>query len=230
MTADSLLWCNATRIHDWSNLETPLQILSAWIALGLVADAEWVEGANGRTRKISIPTSKLGDAIRSEPLGRGDRLIVQVGGSKPREWAVTVVLFPKGAGMNMFNLTVALNNGMRIGSRVSDSFLSLYSPETADSAFIHADPQWTQLATESYKPPLVTTPTFAGVFWANYLGPGHLSHFSVPKLQAIQAYRTEWRDDRAMFLVTAPTLEEVLTPGGEGELKHLTEEFRAAKV
>jgi hypothetical protein len=33
-----------------------------------------------------------------------------------------------------------------------------------------------------------------------------------------------------MFLVTAPTLEEVLTPGGEGELKHLTEEFRAAKV
>ncbi len=80
------------------------------------------------------------------------------------------------------------------------------------------------------KPPLVTAPTFAGVFWANFLGPGHLADFDVAKIQSIEAYRTKWHGKTGLSLVSAPTLDDALTPDGEKELLRLTAEFRAAKV
>jgi hypothetical protein len=106
----------------------------------------------------------------------------------------------------------------------------MYTPDMVDAAYIHADPQWTSLADGAYKPPLVTTPTFAGVFWANFLGPGHLADFDVAKLQSIEAYRTKWHGKTGLSVVSAPTLEEALTPDGEKELLRLTAEFRAAKI
>ncbi len=228
--ADSLLWRNATRVHDWRNLEIPLRILDVWISLGLVTGADWVEGASGRTRKASIPASKLAETIRAQPPGRDDRITIRMGGGGPREWRLTGILFPKAVGMSLFNLTVAYDDALPPPIRLADTFVSLYSPETADAAFIHTDPQWTHLAAGPYKPPLVTTPTFAGVCWSNYLGPGHLVDFSVAKLKEMQAYRTEWRDDSGMFLIAGPTLENALTPEGEHELLRLTAEFRAAKL
>jgi hypothetical protein len=229
IVADTMLWRNATRVHDWRNLEMPLTILETWISLGLVTDAEWVEEANGRARKSSIPSGKLGETIRAQPAGVDDHVSVRMGGSSPREWRLMCLIFPKTAGMSIFNLTVSYDENLHIGSEVANAFLDLYSPDTADAAFIHADPQWTRLASGPYKPPLVTTPTFAGVFWANYLGPGHLNEFSVPKLKAIETHRTEWRDDQGMFLITAATLEEALSPAGETELQRLTDSFRVAK-
>jgi hypothetical protein len=179
---------------------------------------------------VSLRAGKLAEAIRTQPPGKDDRIVIRLGSHAPPIWTLTGVLFSKGAGMSMFNLTLAYNGNLHIGDSVARSFFDLYSPETADAAIIHADPQWTQLAAGAYKPPLVTTPTFAGAFWANYLGPGHLKNFSVAKLKTIRAYRTEWRGDRAMFFLSAAALEDALTSGGENELRRLTGEFREAKL
>lgn len=226
--AETALWRNATRVHNWRNLEMPLRILETWISLGLVTPAEWMEGANSRTRKAAIPVDKLAETIRTQPSGTDGRLSIRIGGSNPREWTLTCLLFPRNVGMSIFNLTLAYDDELRIGDDVADAFFDLYSPDTADAAFIYADPQWTRLATGPYKPPLVTTPTFAGVFWANYLGPGHLDEFSMLKLKATQAYRTKWYDN-GMFLISAPTLADALKPEGQNELIRLTDAFRAAK-
>jgi len=227
---ESLIWRNATRVHDWHDLRIPLRIIDAWISLRLVAAAEWMQGSRGKQRKISVTAEGLGDLIRNEPRGRDERIMVFVGGSEPQPWNIAAVIFPKGVGMSLFNLTVECGDALPSSSVMEQRFLALYSPEIVDAAYIHADPQWKKLTADAYIPPLVTTPTFAGVFWANFLGPGHLANFDVAKLQSIEAYRTKWHGKTGLSLVSAPTLDDALTTDGEKELLRLTAEFRAAKV
>jgi hypothetical protein len=85
------------------------------------------------------------------------------------------------------------------------------------------------LASGPYKSPLVTTPTFAGIFWANFLGPGHLAEFFTSKLCDIQAYKVRWYGQSGLSIISTPTLEAALTADGEKKLLRLTELFRVAK-
>jgi hypothetical protein len=212
------------------NLEIPLRILETWLSLGLVTNADWLEGKNGKQRKVSIAPTDLPTQLREQPVGKDDTISFRVGGGNPQPWRLSVIIFPATEGMSLFNLTVNYDDGEAVSTPSTQGFVDMYTPDMVDAAYIHADPQWTSLASGPYKPPLVTTPTFAGVFWANFLGPGHLADFDVAKLQAIEAYRTKWYGKTGLSLVSAPTLDDALTPDVEKELLRLTAEFRAAKV
>jgi hypothetical protein len=225
----TLLWRNATRTHDWMDLEIPLHILETWLSLGLVKHADWMEGKGGKPRRASIAPSDLSKHLPKHPVGKDNRIVFRIGGDSPRQWSLTAFIFPSTEGMSLFNLSLGLDSQEAISAPLMQGFTDLYNPEMVDSAIIHADPQWTLLASGPYKPPLVTTPTFAGVFWANFLGPGHLAEFCVPKLHAIQAYRVKWHGERGLSVISTSTFDEALTPDGEKELLRLTAEFRAAK-
>lgn len=228
----TLLWRTATRTHDWTTRESPLRLLEAWCSLGLVTAADWVEGSNGRRRKAALPVAEVVRAVRTAPVEADGRLSVRYGGRGPREWTLTVLVFPRATGMSLFNLTAGGEEPVDAAAsgRLAQAFRGLYTPDTADAAYLHADPQWTMLAGGPYKPPLVTTPTFAGVFWANFLGPGHLPEFDLPKLKAVSAHQLEWQGDAGLTVVATPTLPDALAPDGERELLRLTAEFRAAKA
>jgi hypothetical protein len=108
--------------------------------------------------------------------------------------------------------------------------LTSFSRETRRCQAARPGRRWCSERNSIRYTPLVTTPTFAGVFWANFLGPGHLADFDVAKIQSIEAYRTKWHGKTGLAVVSAPTLDDALTPDGEKELLRLTAEFRAAKV
>jgi hypothetical protein len=227
----SLIWRNATRTHDWMDLQIPLRLLETWLSLGLVTNADWFEGRNGRQRKVSIAPGALASELRKQrPAGKNNSIVFSVGGSTPRPWSVTAYIFPATEGMCLFNLNVDHDDKDAFVVPPPQNFIDMYTPDMVDAAYIHAEPQWGDLADGPYKPPLVTAPTFAGVFWANFLGPGHLADFDVAKIQSIEAYRTKWHGKTGLAVVSAPTLDDALTPDGEKELLRLTAEFRAAKV
>ena len=223
----SLIWRNATRTHNWMDLEIPVRVLETWLSLGLVTHADWIEGRSGRPRKVSIAPNDLATQLRKQPVGKDNSILFRVGGGNPHPWAVTAFIFPATAGMSLFNLR--LDYDEKEAFPPMQGFVDIYTPDMVDAAIVHADPQWTLLAGGPYKPPLVTTPTFAGVFWANFIGPGHLAEFDIAKLQSIQAYRTKWCGEAGVSVVSTPTLEDALTAEGEKELLRLTAAFRAAK-
>jgi hypothetical protein len=151
-----------------------------------------------------------------------------LGGDAP-SWTLTIVIFPPAVGMSLLNLTVDVPPTALPSDAIADRFVEVYAPDVADAAFVHAEPQWTQLAGGPYKPPLVTTPTFAGVFWANYIAGAHLAEFDVAALHAVRAHRVHWQGDDGLALISAPRLEDALTAAGESDLRRLTAAFRAAK-
>jgi hypothetical protein len=228
-TPSSLLWRAATRTHDWTDLAMPSRAIAAWAAMQLITPAEWVEGVSGRRRKVAIPVEKLVETLAKQPKGPDGRIVLRAGGSDP-EWALTAFIFPRATGMSLFNLTVAYTRALPASQLLAESFVELYTPSGVDAAYIHTDPHWTLLAGGTYKPPLVTTPTFAGVFWANHLSGGHLAEFSIPELRKIEAHRTEWQNDGALSVIATPTLEDALTSEGEADLVDLTHQFQRAKL
>ncbi len=225
-----LLWRTASRGHDWTDLATPSRLLDAWIGLGLVSSATWVEPLSGRRRRRTVTATDLVAAIAEQPRGDDGRIFVHVGDDAPG-WTLTALLFPALSGMSLITLAVATPDGAipAPSDALRTHFLALHTPDTTESAFVHAEPQFTRLATGVYRPPLVTGPSCPGILWASFLGGGHLADFSVPTLRRIEAYHTKWHDDRGVSLVSAPRLEDALTPSGEEELLRLTAAFRAAK-
>src|SRR5215204_1859586 len=188
----SLIWRNSTETHDWMNLEVPSCMLDTWLSLGLVTNADWLESGSGRKRKVSIAPNDLATHLRKQPVEEDGTISFRVGGDNQRSWRLSAIIFPATAGISLFNLTLDYDDEEAFSVPSIQRFVDMYTPDMVDAAYVHGDPQWTSLAAGPYKPPLVTTPTFAGVFWANFLGPGHLANFDVAKLQSIEAYRTKW--------------------------------------
>ncbi len=113
-------------------------------------------------------------------------------------------------------------------AELADAFARTHGPDDTEWACIHPARRWTTLRADLYEVPVTIAPMFAGVFWADFLGPGHLELFDPAKLRGLEAHRVERRGDRGLLLVVSPSLADADSPATEREMERLTERFRAA--
>jgi hypothetical protein len=118
--------------------------------------------------------------------------------------------------------------GPEYSADLIEMFKGVHSPDDTEFACIHPYVRLLQLAAVGYAPPLVFAPMFAGVYWANFLGPGHLDKFDVERLRGLSAYLVEFVGDEGLFLVASPRVDEATGEQAEREMRRLTDEFRRA--
>src|SRR5262249_40583637 len=109
-----------------------------------------------------------------------------------------------------------------------DAFMRTHTSEDTEYACIHPYARLQTLRNTTYKHPVTFTPMLAGVFWANFLGPGQLEMFDLKRLRNITCYRVEWIDDRGLSLIVSSNLADAETPETENNMERLTSVFRNA--
>jgi hypothetical protein len=72
---------------------------------------------------------------------------------------------------------------------------------------------------------------FEGVYWANFIGQGHIESFDYHKVNEMSAYKTEWLgNNKHLFLQATDNIHQVTNKSSEKELVRLTNLFNKAKV
>lgn len=234
---DTLIWRSSSRAHDWRTGAFLAHLLDAAAGEGLIGPTEWLERRLAGSRKAQrIEPGALAERLMStaEP---SVRVLAAAGGSDPHPWSVSAVVFPwddargraEGYSIITLELDRAAGEGQAGSRRLRDAFLHAHDAGNTEAAYLHSFKRWDVLAAEVYLPPLVTVPTFAGVFWANFLGPGHLDQFDASRLGDLSASTVKWVDGgRGLFIIATGEVAQSETAEGEAELRRLTEEMRAA--
>ena len=109
-----------------------------------------------------------------------------------------------------------------------NAFMDLHTPKNTEYAVIHPYQHWVDFADQHYETPVTITPMFKGVFWANFLGSGHLQEFDSDAIKGLTTVETIWLDSEGLFFVTAPTIKDSDKPKTEQEMLRLTDHFRTA--
>jgi hypothetical protein len=109
-----------------------------------------------------------------------------------------------------------------------DAFFELHTPANTEYAVLHPYDHWVRFADQAYDNPVTIGPMFQGVFWTNFLGPGHIEEFDREKLADLPAYRVEWVPGPALRLVVHRDPRDCAKPEVEARYLELTERFRSA--
>jgi hypothetical protein len=109
-----------------------------------------------------------------------------------------------------------------------DGFLAAHAAADTEYAVIHPYDHWSAFEDRHYRVPVTINLMFRGVFWANFLGHGHIEEFDLTKLQDLDAHLVRPVDGRGLFVVATPDVTSVDTPESEAVLLRLTQRFREA--
>ncbi|WP_181790957.1 hypothetical protein, partial [Myxococcus llanfairpwllgwyngyllgogerychwyrndrobwllllantysiliogogogochensis] len=159
-------------------------------------------------------------------------------GATPWPWTLTVGISPfvategrvRGLNTFVFQFEGASYEDEAGSARLLKAFHAAHAPETTEFAAIHPLARYEDLESGDYNPAVTLGPMFAGVYWANFLGRGHLEQFDRKMLEQLPSDQVEWVDGgKGLFLVVTPRLADATTPAVEAEMKRLTEVFRAAR-
>lgn len=234
-----ILWSSATRFHDWWDCKFPSDLLKQAKSAKIIGSVEWVKQGWGRTSKLKpIQGVESIDSYLLEIFPKSEKpLILEAGGTQPQSWKLSLYIPPfnqqeqrvDGYGLIKIIFEGASFQAPEPSSTLLETFLATHTPDNTEFAFIHPYLHWSQLEDGNYNFPVTFRPMFAGVYWANYLGLGHIELFDKQKLNSLSAYHVQWMDDRGLFLVVTPNLVDVTTPTIEEEMLKLTEEFRRAR-
>ena len=135
------------------------------------------------------------------------------------------------SGYNLMKLYLERSpfDNVAASSRLLAAFKAAHGPTDTEVSFVHPYDDWTRLATSVYKPPLVTTPTLAGIFWVNFFGPGHLTDFDVETLHSrLTENGVEWVDDQGLYVFTSPNVADADSSTVHTQMLELTDTFRRA--
>ena len=234
----SILWSCTSRFHDWTDRSFPMRLLREASAAGIIGAPDWVQlGPDGPLHAVTG-----GEAAQSaatifghapKPVGA---VYLRSGGVHPHPWRFSVVVqrfdHAEGRveGYNIINVEFARApfETPQCSSDLIGCFTRTHSPDDTEFAAIHPTARWESLRRNSYNASVTYDMMFAGVYWANFLGPGHLDQFDPDKLGSISAHKVE-RSDRGLFMVMSPNIGEAETPATESEMQQLTEVFRRAR-
>ncbi|HEU4597398.1 MAG TPA: hypothetical protein VFS10_19875 [Pyrinomonadaceae bacterium] len=233
-----LLWRAASSVHNWRDRALPYQLIKAAVAHGLVGATDWIEvgiRAGGRRATRVEPDDLALELFRLAPQA-ADQIAVSAGGTEPRYWDLHVRLEPfdpetkQVEGYSMINLEFDMPAEVdaAYSADLIEMFKGVHSPGNTEFACIHPYVRLLQLAAVGYAPPLVFAPMLAGIYWANFLGPGHLDKFDAERLRGLSAYLVEFVGDEGLLLVVSPRVDEATTEQVEREMQRLTDEFRRA--
>lgn len=230
-----VLWLTATRFHDWSDRRFLTELLDRAADLGVIGPATWARSAvSGPPKPVILSRPGLGAKLLARVPKRHKILWLQAGGVG---WRVLLLVPPFARAANRVN-------GMCIASiffdgtpfadatgsdRLWEGFRSAHSPEDTEFAGLHPSARWDGLRRGPYSPAVTYDPMFAGVFWATYLGPGHIQRFDRAALGDLAPAReVTWLGDRGLFLRVNEELGSATTPETEARMFELTARFRDA--
>jgi hypothetical protein len=237
--SESILWRCVSRFHDWTDRTFPLRLVNEAAAARIIGAPEWVEVGEDEPR-ISLPAVNAARAasvlFEHAPAG-AEGVYLRSGGAQPHPWRLSVVVQPfdheeeRVDGYNIINIEFArapFSTPQRSADLIN-CFMRTNTPDATEFAAIHPTARWESLRRSAYNIAVTYDMMFAGVYWANFLGPGHLDQFDRGKLAGLSGYQVEWVGDRGLFLIVSPNVGEADTPGVESEMLRLTEIFRHAR-
>ena len=233
------MWRCITSRHDWNDGSFFGHFLDTAADAGTIDKTSWVRiGYSGRRRKAVISPDALGARLR-ELVGDADSYDVEAGGRVPTEWSLTARVDGWRAdaaevdGMSMIQIDFSghkFTHGEG-SQRLRDAFCQAHSPETTEYAAIHPWEPWMHLRAGVYQPAVTTGIAFAGVAWANFLGPGHIEDFARDRLEFGDGFTTEWRGEDGLFVFAEADLDEARSSGDvEEQLISLTKMFQRART
>lgn len=235
---DRITWKGTSSVHDWSDGRLFSRLVERAGELGLIGPATWAQAGwedEPEEYRIEYPGQLVPSFLASAAPGDG-MTFWKAGGEAPLPWSVALVVCPFDDsiqavwGLNVISLDFdrSLIATPPRSQDLADAFESVHSPENTEYAFIHPTDHFERFGADHYEIPVTIGPMFRGVWWANFVGPGHLNQFDRDELAALSAYRTKWLDRRGLFLLATPDINEVEEPPAEAELLRLTKLFRAA--
>lgn len=236
--SERIFWSANSSRHDW-RAGGPLHVLvTAAARLGLIGRPQRLENDYPHKERLlaAQPGEELVAAMLLSASAQGRATEIAIAGDDPAPWWLFWNTYPFDAnsgwvdGLN--NLSLTFDRSRIAGRAGSDAlaaaFLSAHTPADTEYAFIHPYVHWAGFSHANYGNPVTINISFRGVFWANFLGPGHLDEFDVRLLQDLDAHRVEWVDNKGLFVIATPDLASADAPASEPVLIRLTERFRAA--
>ena len=201
---DRMIWRANSSRHDWSGGGPLRAVVAAATRLGL----------------IGHPQADL-----SAESG-------EISGDDPAPWWLfwSVRPFDASSGwvQGIHNLALTFERSRVDSEALAQAFRSAHTPADTEYAFIHPYTHWIEFSHAHYANPVTINISFRGVFWANFLGPGHLDEFDLQRLRNLDAHEVEWVDDKGLFVIATPELASADAPEAEPVLIRLTEQFREA--
>jgi hypothetical protein len=232
-----LTWLAATGRHDWHDRRFPARMVGAAVEHGLIGACDWVEvGINKGRRALRVEAKDLAAKLFRLPRQKKGRVYLSAGGSEPDGWELHVTLAPfdeesgEAEGFSRVNLGFYRpdEGTAQFSAELMAAFAETHAPDNTEYACVHPYFKTFELTDTVYRRPVTIGQMFAGVYWANFLGPGHLTRFDLGKLQPLEAYRVEFVGREGLFLVVTPDVAEADDPAVEQKMLALTEVFRRA--
>lgn len=236
-----LHWSGSTRYHDWFDKQRsiPRRMLSQAQAAGLIGTVDWVAvGPDDEPKQVAHNEHTLRKLLDHRPR-RGELYRIAAGGVGPLPWRLTLGLFPfqknlgQVRGYNILNLWFDAEAflGPEGSDKLAQAFRTIHTPDNTEFAFIHPYDRWSELSDTlrgPYGNPVTIGPMFSGVYWAIFLGRGHLAFFDLSKLRNLQSYQVELIGDNGLFVRVSRDIADATSPAVEEEMFRLTEHFRSA--
>lgn len=236
-----IIWRGVTRFHDWFDKPRtiPRLMLSQAQQAGLIGSVEWVEVEPDNERKKVEYSEDILERLLDHQPKRGELYGIAAGGSKPLPWQMTLGLFPfnkelgQVKGYNILNFWFESERfpGPEGSDALVEAFRKIHTPDNTEFAFIHPYKRWSELSDNlrgRYGNPVTASPMFGGVYWATFLGRGHMAFFDLSKLRDIKSYQVDWMGDYGLFVRMSRDIADSITPAVENEMFTLTERFRTA--
>ena len=204
-----VLWKANSSRHDWRGGAPLRRLVEAGARLGLIGSPERIVDEPGTAAEVTFA------------------------GDDPAPWEIFWNVYPFDVeegwvdGLNTLWFTFDRSRVPDSGSLL-ESFFAAHTPDDTEYAVIHPYDHWSEFADAHYQIPVTINLAFKGVFWANFVGPGHVEEFDPEKLRDLEAHEVRWIDGKGLFVVATPDLASADAPAAEPVLLRLTERFRAA--
>jgi hypothetical protein len=238
-----LYWGGITRFHNWFDRRrtVPHRMLSQAQQAGLIGSVDWVAvGPDDERKDVEHKGDTLKRLLNHRPK-RGESYRIAAGGARPTPWQMTLGLdhFKKSEGQvkgyNILNIWFEAEPwaGPDRSDALVQTFRAIHTPDDTEVAFIHPYDRWSELSDTlngRYGEPVTFGPFFSGVYWANFLGRGHLALFDLSRLRDLQIYEVEWTGEDGLFIRVCRDVSDATNPTVEEKMFHLTERFRAARL
>jgi len=238
MNMDKLVWTVSATYHDWRDYKFCIEFIQNAYALGLIGDIEWIEAELGSDKELlSINLAvDLPNNFLNKYLVEGEGPCWVIGGEAPFPWSLAYVVdgysvdsgILRGANWIHFTFDKYTVDSAEKSQSLMESFCKLHRQENTEYAKIHLYNHRRDLNEGEYE--IAVTNLLHGIYWANYLAPGHIHLFDKEKLNTVDPWKILKKDDNELCFITSPNLNLADSRESEIEIVRLTKLFKAALI
>ena len=236
-TTGKVLWKANSSRHDWRDGALLCRLIAHAQSLGLIGAVTWVQCAEAAERApITLPPGpQLADQLLAMAEPADGVVEISAGGDEPAPWEIFWNTYPVDPEYGLVGLNTLWFTFDRSGvpdrprsDRLLEAFMAAHTPADTEPALIHPYEHWSDFAGQHYQVPVTIAPMFRGVYWANYLGGGHLEAFDLQRLADLHCQQVHWQGRVGLIFVTAAELVAADSPAAEAEMLRLNGYFRQA--